>query len=149
MSKGIIDRANREERSLYGRENKQLWASFLWAGGGLLSHFPFFVALIGIFYFQNGNYRKIFVDYVPGGELIWIAAVFLIITMGNSITDFVNSTKKINPKRIFFLCSAGFVFLICIFVYFGIKGQDNPSSPVASVLLWLLSMIVSVALYKN
>jgi hypothetical protein len=146
MGKGTIDKANREEMSLNGKDNKQLWASFSWVGGGLLSHFPFLFAPIGIFVLNNNNYKKIFVDYIPGGELIWVAAVFLIITMGNSIIDFLNFTIKNRLMRIFFLCG-GVMFLICIIVYFGIKGQDEPLSPVASVIIWFLSISVSVALY--
>jgi hypothetical protein len=149
MAKGTLDKANHEERSLNGKNNKQLWVFFVWVGGGMLSHFPFIFAPIGVYLLKNNTYKKIQADYITGGEFIWISAVFLIITMGNSITDFLSSAIKISLWRIILLYIGLFMSLICILVYFGRKGQEVPLSPATSFVLWTLSMALSVVLYKT
>jgi len=149
MSKGIISKANQQQSSLNGV--KKEWDYLLWAGGGILSHFPFLFTIPGIFMLKNDNYKKLLKDYLTGGELLWISAVFLITTMGYLLTDVLNPSKRSNvskTKRRAWLLCGGAMFLICFAVYVVRKGQVEPLPVVSSLVLWLLSVSISVRLIK-
>jgi hypothetical protein len=151
MGKGKINKANQQENSLNGNEKE--WDFLLWVGGGILAHFPFLFALLGIFLLKNANYKKLLKDYLTGGELLWISAVFLITTMGYLLTDFLNPPKRSNvstrtKRRIALLCSGGLMFLFCFAGYVVRKGQPEPLPAVSSVILWILSISISIGLIK-
>ena len=151
MGKGKITRAIHQERSLGGKDFKHKWDLLCWVGGGLLSHFPFLFAPVGIFFLGNSHYRTILTDYVSGGELIWIAVVFLIITIGNTLTDFLNSSKRSNLSigRVVLLLSGGMTAFFCSWVYVVRKGRVEPLSAVFSIVLWIVSMSISFGLFNT
>jgi len=149
MGKGKINKANQQGNSLNGAEKE--WDFLLWAGGGILSHFPFLLAILMVLAFKNANYIKLLKDYVTGGELLWISVVFLVTTMAYILTDILNSPKRTKTKtkrRLGLLCSGALMFLICFAVYVERKGQAEPLPVVFSLILWFLSISISVSLFR-
>lgn len=150
MGKGIIGKASQEGESLRVKGKKEIWTFYSWVGGGLLSYFPFILAIIGFYFLNNTNYKKLIDDYLFGGDFIWIAAVFLIMTMGNSLTYFIYHSKSNTfNKKMIWLFSGVLMFVICIFVFTEIKGHTKPPSLVFSLSIWLLTMFISVGIYKT